>query len=151
MSDIDEKLSLTLLDPSGGRMVSARAPKNIIIYKLIRKYIDSQDIYRDQKIYYFTNERTNTVLDSQNTLEQADVQDKDVLRLRILCSGGGGGGYTEPPGDPMDISASQMWICPYPDCFISFPVMQEGEDPPECQTHHKSMIRKPREGYIRAQ
>ncbi len=48
------------------------------------------------------------------------------------------------PGQISILPASQRWVCQKGDCGEDEPVLQEGEEPPECPRHHRKMIRADR-------
>lgn len=48
------------------------------------------------------------------------------------------------PGQISLLSASQRWVCPEENCPEDEPVLQEGEEPPECPRHRRKMIRASR-------
>jgi len=51
-------------------------------------------------------------------------------------------GFDPLPGDTGSIPASNSWICPRKKCTKSLPVIQEGEDPPACEVHQITMVRR---------
>jgi len=85
---------------------------------------------------------------TDNALLRLLRQDAGVYRQlqRLLQSGETPGetlgtrGYTPPAGEPGSIPASQEWVCPHPGCSETRPVIQAGEDPPDCPTHGVPMV-----------
>lgn len=49
-------------------------------------------------------------------------------------------GYAPLAGDP-SVPISRKWICPAINCNESLPLIQEGEDPPDCEKHKTEMVR----------
>lgn len=55
-------------------------------------------------------------------------------------------GFRSLPGSCGSINANNVWFCPLLDCSKSLPVIREGEDPPTCEVHLASMIRRKSQG-----
>lgn len=87
MGDKGDKLSITVIDSSGSNSIPVTVPKTTTADQLVGKLKNTLNYPRDAE-YHVELKRTNTILDPQSTFEQADVQDNDILRLRVRPDGG---------------------------------------------------------------
>ena len=66
---------------------------------------------------------------------------QDWLKEKYLIHERQRHGMETLPGQISLLPASQRWVCPEENRPEDEPVLQEGEEPPECPHHHRRMIR----------
>ena len=87
MAEEEGKIKITVIDSTGSKQFPTTISKSLIIERLIEKF-KKQLKYPDSAHFVFENKRTNTLLNSKDSMEKASVQDGDTLRLRHQGEGG---------------------------------------------------------------
>lgn len=81
------KVKVTVLDPSGSRDIPVGIPIDWTVDRFISEF--KRKLGLPAANYTAELKRTNSILDPQDTITQAGIQEGDVIRLRHEVKGGG--------------------------------------------------------------
>ncbi len=85
MTEEDGKIKIIVLDSTGSNRFPTTISKSLIIERLIEKF---KKLLKNDAPFVFENKRTNALLNSNDSIENAGVQDGDTLRIRFQGEGG---------------------------------------------------------------
>jgi len=89
----NEKVRVTVLDPSGSNERQVGIPTSWTVERFIREFtrklnLPNTDEHGNLVSYEAVLKRTGNMLDPQKTIQQADIQEGDIIRLRTRQEGG---------------------------------------------------------------
>ena len=90
----NEKVRVTVLDPSGSTERQVGIPTSWTVERFIREFtrklnFPNTDKHGNLISYEAVLKRTGDILDPMDTIKQAGIQEGDVIRLRLKQEGGG--------------------------------------------------------------
>lgn len=97
----NEKVRVTVLDPSGSNERQVGIPTSWTVERFIREFsrklnLPSTDEHSNLVSYEAVLKRTGNMIDPQKTVQQSDIQEGDIIRLRARQEGGEKGRTNEP-------------------------------------------------------
>jgi len=89
----EEKVRVQVLDPTGSSERRVGVPVNWTVERFIREYarrlnLPTVDERGNLVSYEAVLKRTGEILDPQKTIQQAGIQEGDIIRLRARQEGG---------------------------------------------------------------
>jgi hypothetical protein len=96
-----EKVRVTVLDPSGSNERKVGIPISWTVERFIREFsrklnLPNADEHNQLVSYEAVLKRTGNMLDPQKTIQEGDIQEGDIIRLRARQEGGGKSRTNEP-------------------------------------------------------